>query len=396
MTALHKLRKDLYSGKVVVGRESDSKLIQSIKDDFETNKCHPWVTGQSYRYGKSSKQVINYMKSLEYLIISDIINPNYFVPGKGFLIIDCLREGCGHKEDNFRAQLVFDHTSDNTLLHLNHTQLQDYFEPSDGEVYPIKTLASLITESRLPQPMKLQMIKKLLSIGYDFTKDEGILESVCLDFNFELMSFFTSPEGGSFNINFGFLKIKIQNYRNTIQKILYNCRYCKIPEIWQMIANILQFMLSHGLDLTYVDINGSNILDYILYYGWQTTPVYQVLRNGVCQQINKATGNKPTNYEPSLWVGNFDSNDIANSSSFHQNLLYSTRYVKNEEKIKTIIKEFLSQPRDYTHKNCQGCDLNDYIVKYWSDCKQMRADSEEYRREQQKDYENVYRGKAGY
>lgn len=120
--------------------------------------------------------------------------------------------------------------------------------------------------------------------------------------------------------------------RNIAQNLLE--RYCKTKQNSDVtaVAKIMRMLIAHGLDLSYVDTNGCNIMDYVIEYKWDNTDVMKHLRANSCP---KATGNKfPVSkwkmYEPEL---------DATSISPALKLLYENRYQKDPTKIAEILAE---------------------------------------------------------
>jgi hypothetical protein len=78
-----------------------------------------------------------------------------------------------------------------------------------------------------------------------------------------------------------------RKHSNSLQYMLYNNRTTKKREYLDYITQITELLIDAGIDLTYIDDDGRNVMDYLHHYGWDGTETYKVIKTFVDININR-------------------------------------------------------------------------------------------------------------
>jgi hypothetical protein len=345
-------------------------MIKSLKD---TELTEP---PDDYNYGP------DFLTSFKCLINTGI-NPN--IPINGRLLIESLvTKYYGYTIQKQQLEFLLSHTSKElinawrnikgwSILYLinydliNHNSFRWLAEKLIGEDININSIGMYTKDEfksyehrkALFHPRLLMMLR-FITIGLDMGKDPNqyIAES-------NPKTERIIPDKYNKNMNIG-------------QSILFHFQYIKNQSIIKEIVNIILRLIECGLDKTYTDTDGWNIMDYVVQYGWANVQIddetfYNILfRNGLhyynrktCSVIpafttefNYLMDNKRIGWEKISHVSDVNPQD---NKSDLMDTLYINRYEKCPRKLQEVLEKIYDMVHLISIHDMPDCNIEEII-----------------------------------
>lgn len=176
---------------------------------------------------------------------------------------------------------------------------------------------------------------------------------------------------------------------NTIQWLLYNRRYMKNEKWITCLTHVCDLLLRYGLDLSYCDTDGRNVMDYLHRYGWYDTSVYKIIAKYVNFSNDLVDMHNPYDYVHKIIINytGFSEKNITitgNIPSFKRDygdnikeveyesmssamkLLFDNRYEKSLVQIALIVEQLKVMKIDFEYKDSKKNTLyRPYCANYY-------------------------------